>query len=76
MKTKRGNELHTDLGIAANTQGRAFVPGQDRASVVDPSVEPSFERIAQRAYELYMQRGDGEGSAEDDWLRAKRELES
>ena len=28
------------------------------------------------AYELYLQRGAGGGSAEDDWLRARRELES
>jgi hypothetical protein len=32
------------------------------------------ERVAQRAYELYLQRGGGEGQAMDDWLAAEREL--
>jgi len=32
------------------------------------------ERIAERAYELYLQRGGGDGQAEDDWFNAEREL--
>ena len=32
------------------------------------------ERIAARAYELYLQRGAGEGRATEDWLEAEREL--
>jgi hypothetical protein len=34
------------------------------------------ERIAMRAYELYLARGGGEGSALDDWLAAEREFTS
>jgi hypothetical protein len=30
--------------------------------------------IAARAYELYLQRGDSDGSAHDDWYRAEQEL--
>ncbi|MCS6295922.1 MAG: DUF2934 domain-containing protein [Nitrospira sp.] len=30
--------------------------------------------IAKRAYELYMVRGAGHGSALDDWLQAEREI--
>jgi hypothetical protein len=32
------------------------------------------ERIAARAYELYLRRGGGEGRATEDWLEAEREL--
>jgi hypothetical protein len=32
------------------------------------------ERVAQRAYELYLARGCGEGQDLDDWLCAEREL--
>lgn len=35
---------------------------------------PDRDRIAQRAYELYLERGGGEGAAMDDWLNAEREL--
>jgi len=35
-----------------------------------------FERIAQRAYELYEQRGGQAGSELEDWLQAEREIRS
>ncbi len=35
-----------------------------------------FERIAQRAYELYEQRGCQAGSELEDWLQAEREIGS
>jgi hypothetical protein len=43
-------------------------------SARSPAAEPSREAIAQLAY-LYWQARDGrDGSADDDWLRAEREL--
>ena len=35
---------------------------------------PDRERIALRAYELYLSRGGADGAAMDDWLTAEREL--
>ena len=35
---------------------------------------PTHEQIAQRAFEFYLARGDGEGDALGDWLSAEREL--
>lgn len=35
---------------------------------------PAYEEIAQRAYEIYLQRGAAEGTALTDWLQAEREL--
>jgi len=34
----------------------------------------SSETIASRAYELYLERGGGDGADLDDWLRAEQEL--
>lgn len=42
--------------------------GDTTAAVLDR------ERVAMRAYELYLARGGGDGSAMDDWLIAEREL--
>ncbi|MDH4152544.1 MAG: DUF2934 domain-containing protein [Nitrospira sp.] len=32
------------------------------------------KQIALRAYELYLQRGDIDGHAEEDWLQAERDI--
>ena len=55
---------------AANAQ----VTRPSRAT--DTSVYPSVseEKIRQRAYELYMQRGGQHGKHVDDWFRAEAEL--
>lgn len=54
----------------------------DSASVIDqPGQTPettgqtdSRDRIAMRAYELYLARGGGDGMDFDDWLAAEREI--
>ena len=35
---------------------------------------PDRERVALRAYELYLERGRADGQAEEDWFTAEREL--
>jgi hypothetical protein len=48
-------------------------PASDGAS--DASRNGDFsERVATRAYELYLERGGGDGQDFDDWLAAEREL--
>ena len=37
---------------------------------------PERDRVAMRAYELYLARGGTDGAALDDWLNAERELSS
>jgi hypothetical protein len=36
--------------------------------------EPSREKIACRAHELYLQRGGEQGKDVEDWIRAEKEL--
>jgi hypothetical protein len=38
------------------------------------AVEPSREAVAQLAYLYWQARGGQDGSADDDWIRAEREL--
>jgi hypothetical protein len=49
----------------------ASAPAGDTTTV---NMEP--DRVAERAYELYLARGGGDGRAMDDWLRAEHELRS
>ena len=46
------------------------------ASSVNAKEQALYERIAQRAYELYEQRGRQAGSALEDWIQAEREIRS
>ncbi len=40
-----------------------------------PSPQPAREDIERRAYEIYLERGGGEGGEMEDWLQAERELQ-
>jgi hypothetical protein len=46
------------------------------ARAKEPPIEivPLEERIRQRAYELYVDRGNESGSELDDWLQAEEEI--
>jgi hypothetical protein len=41
---------------------------------VAPEQLPIEERVRQRAYEIYQQRGGQDGSDMDDWLQAEDEM--
>jgi hypothetical protein len=36
--------------------------------------QPTYDDIAQKAYERYLKRGGGDGRDFDDWIEAEREL--
>lgn len=52
---------------------KATVPAA-RTETLLTEAEPTVDQIRQRAYELYLFRGDGTGSELEDWLEAEREL--
>ena len=59
---KKGNgELPPELAAPQSV-------GDTTASDIDR------ERVAMRAYELYLARGGGDGAALEDWLAAEREF--
>lgn len=49
------------------------IPATKAAEPVIES-EPTIEQIRQRAYELYLFRGERPAGALEDWLEAEREL--
>ena len=54
-------------------------PGSEKSGAAEQAVrraEVHQGRVAQRAYELYEQRGRQEGQALEDWLNAERQLVS
>lgn len=59
------------VGLAENDRPDAGAPqsaGDTTAANVDR------DRVAARAYELYLARGGGDGQDLDDWLAAEREM--
>jgi hypothetical protein len=49
-------------------------PDNGTSSATGGEERPYDQRVALRAYELYLQRGGGDGRDIDDWLAAEREL--
>jgi len=62
--------------MAKTARGAATPPTVEEAEEPNesPKLQPSEEEIAVRAYHIYLERGDTEGSPTDDWLQAEREL--
>jgi hypothetical protein len=64
-----------------NTTGRKTVKAQTTAaksvkagSKTAVSAAPTFEAIAKRSYEIYLERGAQPGHEVEDWLAAEAEL--
>jgi hypothetical protein len=70
-KSRRKNDggIATEAGGVATATAPQNV-GDTTAGNIDR------ERVARRAYELYLARGGGDGMAMEDWLAAERELQS
>lgn len=60
--------------LQADVVSRQPDAGAPQSAGDTTTANPDRERIAMRAYELYLQRGEREGGELDDWLNAEREL--
>ena len=70
MKTTRTNQPgSTSTSSSLPSGGKTGQP--DRAVLV---AAPEASRIAERAYELYVQRDRQDGRAVEDWLEAEQQL--
>jgi len=61
---KKNEELQTEAPAEQQADGSPYASGDTQS------------RIQQRAYELWQQRGGGDGSADQDWLQAEAEVNS
>ena len=68
MTLRHGNRVRKNGGGQVGGELERLDSGEMRKS------GPTESEIRQRAYELYLSRGDTPGNAELDWLRAEAEL--
>jgi hypothetical protein len=66
---------HATAAKAVHTP-KTSKPTPSTITATEPVIEtePTIEQIRQRAYELYLFRGERPGDAVEDWLEAEREL--
>jgi len=72
-KETTGSRATPAMPAAASSAG----PGRETTGPAEQAArraQAHQDRIAQRAYELYEQRGRQEGRALEDWVKAERQL--
>jgi hypothetical protein len=69
-KTIKGEKTSAPKAVKAGT-GKTKTASAAKAAT---SPAPTFEQIAKRSYEIYLERGGEHGHAEEDWARAEAEL--
>ena len=63
------------VDVASVTAVEPISSAADIGSVsAESHYQPTYDDIAQRAYERYLERGGGDGRDFDDWIEAEREL--
>ena len=60
--------------VMAKVVEAELVANQPASDETRPNRTPTHEEISRRAYELWVKRGGMGGNAQEDWLRAEREL--
>jgi hypothetical protein len=73
---KKGMSMSSKPKINVNTERQATSTQAAKAEETSVGNAARDEDIRRRAYEIYLERGEQPGCELDDWLQAKRELES
>ncbi len=77
-----GKNLHKPATPAINTNTQIETPrkaasgAEPKPVTAAPAKNVAHEDIAKLAYSYWLERGGAHGFAEQDWLRAERELKS
>jgi hypothetical protein len=77
FRPRAGTSVDEEEFMAKNRKRQEGEPSSfdPPAGDIGNNGSPEFsDRVAARAYELYLERGGGDGRAWDDWLAAEREL--
>lgn len=62
--------------VRSETQGGGTISSLTPATTSARAPEIAFGQIAERAHQIYLQRGFGPGDAASDWLEAERQLKA
>jgi hypothetical protein len=77
MAKKRTNKTAADTSEPVDLTGVTIDAPVAHASDSEPRTsEPTYEQIAEAAYQRYLSRGGGDGMDFEDWLEAERDLRS
>lgn len=72
---QKKSPTQTKAGVRAVTTAAPTTPTVTMTATVQPmKTAPSREEIAQRAYEIYVARGQAGGRELEDWVQAEQEL--
>lgn len=66
-KTVKGEKTSAPKSVKAGT-------GKTKTAGAATKAAPTYDEIAKRSYEIYLERGGEHGHAEEDWARAEAEL--
>jgi DUF2934 family protein len=69
-----GTAVAEEVAMSKRKRADSSEGATPQMAVETTLASPDRERIATRAYELYLARGGGDGQADQDWLTAEREL--
>lgn len=78
-RTRSRGASRTGLESTGASQSGALDAAADMSSShagVSSSQNPTYDEIAEAAYQRYLQRGGVDGRDFDDWLEAERELKA
>ena len=78
-RTRSRGPARSTIGSAASTQSPTVNAASDMSGSTgdsNPVYDPTYDEIAEAAYQRYLQRGSLDGRDFDDWLEAERELKS
>ena len=77
------NDRSTATGTTVNTSEEVLAASNTESDVLSSphdgggsSSSPSYDEIAQAAYQRYLERGGGHGRDFEDWVEAERQLSS
>ena len=73
-RTRSRGPSRSNPESSGSSQSSAFDAAADMSS--SSAENPTYDEIAEAAYQRYLQRGGADGRDFDDWLEAERELKA
>ena len=75
-RTRSRGAARPTTDSAGLSQSSAVDAASDMSSSNADASDPTYDEIAEAAYQRYLQRGGSDGRDFDDWLEAERELKA